>query len=129
MSETKQLTPEELQRIKDLQQQYNKFVFDMGSIETQIQALILQKSLLETEKNGVMSDIKTLGEKEKELMVKLDEEFNLIVKYYTFFKYDISRCFSTCCSRRFSAKNPRETATKSMMNSMMYSFHFFLCPI
>jgi len=27
MSETKQLTPEELQQIQDMQTQYNKFVF------------------------------------------------------------------------------------------------------
>ena len=29
MSEIKNLTPEELQQIKDMQQQYNKFVFEL----------------------------------------------------------------------------------------------------
>ncbi len=75
MSETKQLTPEELQQIKDLQAQYNKFVFELGNIEAQLQSLLQQKSLLETEKDGVMSDIKTLGDKEKELITVLQEKY------------------------------------------------------
>jgi hypothetical protein len=75
MSETKQLTPEELQQIKDLQIQYNKFVFELGSVEAQLQGLLQQKSLLETEKEGVMSDIKTLGEKERELITMLQEKY------------------------------------------------------
>jgi hypothetical protein len=75
MSETKQLTPEELQQINELQQQYNRFVFELGSVEAQLQALLHQKSLLETEKSGVMSDIKTLGDKEKELVTTLQEKY------------------------------------------------------
>jgi len=75
MSATKQLTPEELQQIKDLQAQYNKFVFELGNIEAQLQSLLQQKSLLETEKDGVMSDIKTLGDKEKELITVLQEKY------------------------------------------------------
>jgi uncharacterized coiled-coil DUF342 family protein len=75
MSETKQLTQEELQQINELQQQYNKFVFELGSVEAQLQALLQQKSLLETEKEGIMNDIKTLGEKEKELITTLQEKY------------------------------------------------------
>jgi prefoldin subunit 5 len=75
MSETKQLTPEELQQIQELQKQYNQFVFDLGSIEAQLQALLQQKSLLETEKEGVLSDIKTLGDKERVLVTMLQEKY------------------------------------------------------
>jgi len=75
MSETKQLTPEELQTIQELQKQYNQFVFDLGSIEAQLQGLLAQKDLLEKEKDGVLSDIKTLGDKERELVVTLQEKY------------------------------------------------------
>lgn len=75
MEETKQLTAEELQTIQELQKQYNQFVFDLGSIEAQLQGLLVQKSLLEKEKDGVLSDIKTLGDKERELVVTLQEKY------------------------------------------------------
>jgi chromosome segregation ATPase len=75
MSETKKLTAEELQTIQELQKQYNQFVFELGSIEAQLQGLHHQKSLLEKEKDGVMSDIKTLGEKERELVTTLQEKY------------------------------------------------------
>ena len=77
MSETttKQLTAEELQSIQDLQTQYNKFVFELGSIEAQLQGLLQQKSLIEAEKNNILSDIKTLGDKEKELVTTLQEKY------------------------------------------------------
>jgi len=75
MSETKKLTQEELQTIQELQKQYNQFVFDLGSIEAQLQGLLVQKSLLEKEKDGVLSDIKTLGDKERELVTTLQEKY------------------------------------------------------
>ena len=75
MSEIKQITPEDLQHIQTLQQQYNKFVFELGSVEAQIQSLLQQKSLLEAEKNNIMSDIKNLGEREKELVTSLQETY------------------------------------------------------
>jgi chromosome segregation ATPase len=74
-TETKQLTTEELQSIQDLQTQYNKFVFELGSIEAQLQGLLQQKSLIEAEKTNVLSDIKTLGDKEKELVTSLQEKY------------------------------------------------------
>jgi chromosome segregation ATPase len=74
-TETKQLTTEELQQIQELQKQYNQFVFDLGSIEAQVQGLLSQKELLEKEKSGVLSDIKTLGDKERELVVTLQEKY------------------------------------------------------
>lgn len=75
MSESKQLTTEELQQINELQTQYNKFVFELGSVESQLQLLLQQKALLETEKSGIISDIKTLGDKEKSIVNSLQEKY------------------------------------------------------
>jgi conjugal transfer/entry exclusion protein len=75
MSEIKKLTQEELQSIKDLQVQYNKFVFELGSIEAQLQNVYQTESLLETEKNNTLSDISKLNEKEKELISNLQEKY------------------------------------------------------
>lgn len=70
-----QLTTEELASIKDLQTQYNRFVFDLGSLEAQLQNLLLNKKLVEDEKTNVLSDIQKLGEKEKELVTLLQEKY------------------------------------------------------
>jgi chromosome segregation ATPase len=75
MSETKKLTQEELQSIQELQKQFNQFVFELGNVEAQIQGLLHQKSLLETEKEGIVSDIKTLTNKEKDLVASLQEKY------------------------------------------------------
>jgi chromosome segregation ATPase len=74
-TETKQLTTEELQQIKDMQQQYNKFVFELGSVEAQLQNVIATKELIETEKSNVLEDIKKLGEREKELISTLQAKY------------------------------------------------------
>lgn len=75
MSETQKLTTEELQSINELQQQYNKFVFELGSIESQLQSLLQQKVVIETEKEGILSDIRTLGDKERVLVTSLQEKY------------------------------------------------------
>ena len=75
MSDVKQLTTEELQQIKDMQAQYNKFVFELGSIEAQIQNLLSAKAAAETEKDNILGDIKKLGEREKELVTTLQEKY------------------------------------------------------
>jgi chromosome segregation ATPase len=78
MSESiKQLTAEELQSIKDLQQQYNKFVFELGSIEAQLQALLTQKTRIEAEKDNIVSDINKLGDREKEVVTALQEKYGV----------------------------------------------------
>jgi prefoldin subunit 5 len=77
MSETKQLTPEELQQVNELQQQYNKFVFELGSVEAQLQSLSQQKTSLESEKEGIVSDLKTLGEKERVIVKDLQEKYGM----------------------------------------------------
>jgi hypothetical protein len=75
MSEVKQLTPEELSQIKEMQQQYNKFVFELGSVEAQLQNVLATKELIETEKSNVLVDIKKLGEREKELVNGLKAKY------------------------------------------------------
>ena len=75
MSENKKLTTEELQQIKDMQQQYNKFVFELGSIEAQLQNVLTTKTLIETEKTNVLEDIKKLGEREKEVINTLQAKY------------------------------------------------------
>jgi hypothetical protein len=75
MSETKKLTQEELQSIKDLQVQYNKFVFELGSIEAQLQSVYQTESVLEKEKNNTLNDIVKLNEREKELISNLQEKY------------------------------------------------------
>ena len=75
MSDVKKLTTEELQQIKEMQAQYNKFVFELGSIEAQIQNLLSAKAAAETEKNNILGDIKKLGELEKELVSTLQEKY------------------------------------------------------
>jgi len=75
MSETKKLTQEELIQIQELQTQYNKFVFELGSIEAQLQNVYRTEGVLENEKNNILTDISKLGEREKELVDKLQEKY------------------------------------------------------
>ena len=75
MSEVKKLTPEELSQIKEMQAQYNKFVFELGSIEAQLQNIIATQVMIETEKGNVLEDIKKLGEREKEIINTLQAKY------------------------------------------------------
>lgn len=77
MSEVKQLTTEELQSIKDLQAQYNKYVFELGSAEAQLQNVIATKKAIETEKDNILEDIVKLGAKEKEIITALQEKYGV----------------------------------------------------
>ena len=77
MSEAKKLTVEEITQIKELQTQYNKFVFELGSIEAQLADVLVQKTFIETEKVNVLGDLKTLGEKEKELLNTLQGKYGV----------------------------------------------------
>ena len=77
MSEVKQLTTEELQSIKDLQAQYNKYVFELGSAEAQLQNVIATKKAIETEKDHILEDIVKLGAKEKEIITALQEKYGV----------------------------------------------------
>jgi conjugal transfer/entry exclusion protein len=75
MVEVKQLTTEELQQIKEMQAQYNKYVFELGSVEAQLQQLLQQKSALETEKGNIVSDISKLAQRESELVKTLQDKY------------------------------------------------------
>jgi len=77
MSEAKKLTVEEITQIKELQTQYNKFIFELGSIEAQLADVLVQKTFIETEKANVLGDLKTLGEKEKELLNTLQGKYGV----------------------------------------------------
>jgi chromosome segregation ATPase len=71
----KQLTQEEIDAIKDLQSQYNKAVFELGSVEAQLHYLLAQTESLKTEKNNILSDMNKIGDKEKELVDSLQEKY------------------------------------------------------
>lgn len=77
MEETavKKLTSEELNQIKELQTQYNKSVFELGNIEISLQEILYQKDLIEKEKNNIVSDLKTITNKEKELIDVLQSKY------------------------------------------------------
>jgi hypothetical protein len=77
MSEIKKLEEAELQQIKEMQQQYNKFVFELGSVEAQLQNVIATKTLIETEKSNVLEDIKKLSDREKELVNGLQAKYGV----------------------------------------------------
>lgn len=77
MSEIKKLTEEEITQIKEMQTQYNKFVFDLGSIEAQLAEMANHKIFMESEKANVLSDIKTLTTKEKELLTSLQDKYGV----------------------------------------------------
>jgi hypothetical protein len=77
MSEVKQLTTEELENIKTLQAQYNKYVFELGSAEAQLQNVLATKKAIETEKDNILEDIVKLGVKEKEIITALQEKYGV----------------------------------------------------
>jgi hypothetical protein len=77
MSETKKLTAEELSQIKEMQQQYNKFVFELGSFEAQLSEIAAHRITIESEKSGILSDLKSLTVREKELLTTLQEKYGV----------------------------------------------------
>jgi hypothetical protein len=75
MSEVKKLTQEEIDSIKGLQSEYNKIVFELGSIESQLVFIKKQTELLETEKAKIVVDMDTISKKEKTLIDDLQEKY------------------------------------------------------
>ena len=75
MSEIKKLELEELKSIQDLQKQYNQVIFDLGSIESQLQNLNMTESELTKEKKNIISDLTKLVEKEKILIENLQQKY------------------------------------------------------
>jgi uncharacterized coiled-coil DUF342 family protein len=70
-----QLTQEEIQQIKELQQKYDQTVFELGSLEAQIIVLNAQIDKLNEEKRNLVSDLNTVGKKESELVKSLQEKY------------------------------------------------------
>lgn len=75
MSEVKKLTQEEIDSIKSLQSEYNKVVFELGSIESQLVFIKKQTELLEAEKAKIVAEIDNVGKKEKTLIDSLQEKY------------------------------------------------------
>ena len=70
-----QLTPEELQQIKDLQSKYNQTILEIGASEAQ--SIVFQENIekLQEAKKGLVSDLKTIEQKESELIKTLQEKY------------------------------------------------------
>ena len=70
-----QLTPEELQQIKDLQSKYNQTIFEIGAAEAQLIVFQQQIDRLQEAKKGLVSDLTTIEQKETELTKSLQEKY------------------------------------------------------
>jgi oligoribonuclease NrnB/cAMP/cGMP phosphodiesterase (DHH superfamily) len=69
------LTQEELQSIKDLQSKYNQTILEIGAAEAQ--SIVFQENIekLTEAKKGLVSDLKTIEQKESELVKSLQEKY------------------------------------------------------
>jgi flagellar biosynthesis/type III secretory pathway chaperone len=70
-----QLTPEELQSIKDLQSKYNQTIFEIGAAEAQLIVFHEQIEKLVEAKKGLVSDLKTIEQKESEITKALQVKY------------------------------------------------------
>jgi flagellar biosynthesis chaperone FliJ len=70
-----QLTTEELQQIKDLQSKYNQTIFEIGASEAQLIAFQQGIDKLQKAKEGLLSDLSTIEQKESELVKSLQEKY------------------------------------------------------
>ena len=70
-----QLTPEELQSIKDLQSKYNQTIFEIGAAEAQLIVFHEQIEKLVEAKKGLVSDLKTIEQKELEITKALQVKY------------------------------------------------------
>ena len=70
-----QLTPEELQSIKDLQSKYNQTIFEIGAAEAQL--IVFQQNIdkLQEDKKVLVSYLTTIEKKEAELVASLQEKY------------------------------------------------------
>jgi hypothetical protein len=70
-----QLSPEELQSVKDLQSKYNQTVFEIGVAETQILTLEKQIIKLRDDKAALVKDLETIETKETALVSTLQAKY------------------------------------------------------
>jgi len=70
-----QLTQEEIQQIKELQSKYNQTILEIGA--TEAQSIVFQENIekLQEAKLGLVSDLKTIEQKESELVKTLQEKY------------------------------------------------------
>lgn len=70
-----QLTQEEIQQIKELQSKYNQTILEIGAAEAQL--IVFQENIekLQEAKKGLVSDLKTIEQKESELVKTLQEKY------------------------------------------------------
>lgn len=71
------LTPEELKSIKDLQAKYNQTIFEIGASEAQLIAFQQGIDKLQKAKDGLVSDLATIEQKESELVKSLQEKYGV----------------------------------------------------
>ena len=69
------LTPDELKSIKDLQSKYNQTILEIGAAEAQLIVFLENIEKLQEAKKGLVSDLKTLEQKESELVKTLQEKY------------------------------------------------------
>ena len=69
------LTTEELESIKQLQSKYNQTIFEIGAAEAQRLVFEEQSTKLAEAKRGLLSDLKTIEQKETELIKSLQEKY------------------------------------------------------
>jgi len=70
-----QLTPEELQSVKELQSKYNQTVFEIGVAETQILTFEKQIKKLREDKTMLVNDLDTIEQKETALVATLQTKY------------------------------------------------------
>lgn len=73
--ETKQLTQEELQELKELNNRYSTVVSYLGETEIFVAGLQEQLNKALEDKKGFLSDFQSLKEKSNELYTKLTEKY------------------------------------------------------
>ena len=69
------LTPDELVSIKELQSKYNQTIFEIGASEAQMIAFQQGIEKLQKAKEGLISDLTTIEQKESELVKSLQEKY------------------------------------------------------
>lgn len=71
----KKLEQSEIEKITSLQREFNTSVFELGSVESQIQMFLAQIKLLEETKSNVLLNLNKIEESEKELVNSLQEKY------------------------------------------------------
>lgn len=73
--EKKQLTSEELQSLKDLQNDYAKLMTELGTYDLQLSDLEDSKKIVQEQKQKVKDSVKELREKENAIAKQLNDKY------------------------------------------------------